>query len=97
VTFEAVSQLIEIEYDAFFHCSSLSTIRIPASVERLSCDAFDFCRSLSRVEFDRGSKLSGSEKLFYRYVDRPLRLLERFPLVEGILGPTFVERFWSHV
>jgi hypothetical protein len=50
-----------IEEAAFFHCSSLPSISIPAAVETLCRRCFAQCLSLSTVIFESGSNLSGAE------------------------------------
>jgi hypothetical protein len=47
-----------IEDQAFAKCSSLSSIAIPASVERIGDGCFSECRALFTVKFDDESHLS---------------------------------------
>jgi len=42
---------------AFYHCSDLGSVEIPASVTSIGMSAFEDCTSLSSVGFARGSKL----------------------------------------
>ena len=44
-------------YGAFFRCTSLNSIEIPASVETIGPSAFRKCTSLASVTFERGSQL----------------------------------------
>jgi hypothetical protein len=43
---------------AFSDCLSLATICIPSSVERICDYSFNRCQSLSRITFERRSKIS---------------------------------------
>jgi hypothetical protein len=47
---------------AFANCSSLSSICIPSSVEKLSDYCFEECQSLSTIEFEIDSHLSRVEQ-----------------------------------
>jgi hypothetical protein len=58
VTFEPGSRLAQIGPRAFARCSSLSSIFIPVSVEKIGDESLGFCENLSRVTFESGSKLS---------------------------------------
>ena len=65
VFFEENSQLTRIGggfeadrgYGAFQNCKNLKEIQIPASVKYIDADAFRGCTSLSRITFERGSRL----------------------------------------
>ena len=65
VVFEKCSKLQVIEggaylnifYGAFYGCTSLRSIEIPASVERIGQTAFAGCVSLKTVFFEKGSRL----------------------------------------
>jgi hypothetical protein len=64
VTFESESRLLRIEKNVFAMCSSLSSIRIPSSVETLCEGCFCGCSSPFQVTFESGSKLSVDESAF---------------------------------
>ena len=66
VTFEKGSQLKTIEggyssssayYGAFEGCTSLTSIEIPASAETIGENAFNRCKALTTVTFEKGSQL----------------------------------------
>ena len=65
VTFEKGSQLKTIQgdvynnivYGAFLHCTSLTSIEIPASVETIESIVFNDCTALTTVTFEKGSRL----------------------------------------
>ncbi len=42
----------------FCRCEYLTSVKIPASVERLNVDAFLDCSEISKIEFEAGSKLT---------------------------------------
>jgi hypothetical protein len=56
--FEGGSHVSLIGNRAFADCSSVCSVRIPASVETLCGDCFRNCGALSKVSFESGSKLS---------------------------------------
>jgi len=62
VMFEKGTQLKTIEggyqgrRSAFYNCTSLTKIEIPASVETIGNNIFDGCTSLQTVTFEKGSK-----------------------------------------
>ena len=61
VTFQEDSQLRTIEggysYGAFYGCTSLTSIEIPASVQTIGEAAFQECTKLATVKFDKESRL----------------------------------------
>lgn len=57
VTFEAGSQLIEIEAGAFQNADELQSISLPASLRMINFSAFDRTISLENISFEGGSKL----------------------------------------
>jgi hypothetical protein len=69
VTFERGSKLQRIEKEAFspgiFAVTGLKKITIPSSVEVIGENSFSWCRSLSEVTFERGSKLQRIEELAF--------------------------------
>lgn len=78
VTFEKGSQLKTIQggasslyYGAFFGCTSLTSIEIPASVETIGSTAFRGCTALTTVTFEKGSQLKtirgGRDRFTYYY------------------------------
>jgi hypothetical protein len=56
--FDSGPKLRRIESEAFFGCSSLQLISLPASVEFLGGGSFSTCTSLSSFTFESGSKLT---------------------------------------
>jgi hypothetical protein len=67
VIFESDSTLSCIAEFAFHSCSSLSSIFIPSSVEKLGKWCFSGCKSLSTVTFESGSQLSSIAESAFRY------------------------------
>ena len=74
VTFEKGSQLKTIEggyssssayYGAFEGCTSLTSIEIPASAETIGENAFNRCKALTTVTFEKGSQLKTIEGGYY--------------------------------
>lgn len=77
VTFEHSSKLKSIgggwsspyggfSYGAFLYCSSLTSIKIPASVETIGASAFKRCIKLTTVTFEKESRLTTIEG-YYDY------------------------------
>ena len=77
VTFEHSSKLKSIgggwsspyggfSYGAFLYCSSLTSIKIPASVETIGASAFKGCIKLTTVTFEKESRLTTIEG-YYDY------------------------------
>jgi hypothetical protein len=76
------------ERDLFSDCSSLSTICIPRSVEELRAETFQWCKALSVVVFEEGSRLRRIDKT--AFVSCPkLRWIRLPPSLEGIDGSAF--------
>ena len=80
VTFEKGSQLKTIEgymvyyasdlgnqLGAFADCTSLTSIEIPASVEKIGAGAFHGCTALTTVTFEKGSQLKTIEGFSWIY------------------------------
>lgn len=57
IKFEENSNIILIEQNAFYKCTSLKEITIPKSVERINVNAFLGCSSLEKVTFDLDSNI----------------------------------------
>lgn len=78
VTFEKNSRLKTIEgssgdshiydYGAFSSCTSLTSIEIPASVETIEPAAFEGCKALTTVTFEKGSQLKTIQST-YQVID----------------------------
>ena len=58
VTFEENSQLTTIGVNAFYNCSSLTSVEIPAGVTYIGTYAFRACSSLEKVIFGEDSQLT---------------------------------------
>ena len=55
VSFAAETQLTEFGYYDFTDCSSLTSIRIPASITKISWNTFAGCSSLASIEVEDGN------------------------------------------
>ena len=53
-----IYQITAIGSSAFYNCSSLTSINIPASVTEIGERAFEDCSNLTNVTFDEGSRLT---------------------------------------
>jgi hypothetical protein len=62
LTFESGSQLIRIDAGAFFDCTSLISIQIPASMQIIGEKCFSRCGSLLKILFEAHSRLTRIEK-----------------------------------
>jgi hypothetical protein len=58
ITFESGSKLSRIADSVLLECSSLLSIRIPSSVEKLCQTCFSGCQRVATVSFESDSKLS---------------------------------------
>ena len=89
VTFQEDSQLRTIEggysYGAFYGCTSLTSIEIPASVQTIGKAAFQECTKLATVRFEHNSQLKSIEGGYYRsssgsdYFSGPIGAFYRLP------------------
>ena len=89
VTFQEDSQLRTIEggysYGAFYGCTSLTSIEIPASVQTIGKAAFQECTKLATVGFEHNSQLKSIEGGYYRsssgsdYFSGPIGAFYRLP------------------
>ena len=89
VTFQEDSQLRTIEggysYGAFYGCTSLTSIEIPASVQTIGEAAFQECTKLATVRFEHNSQLKSIEGGYYRsssgsdYFSGPIGAFYRLP------------------
>lgn len=55
----------EIGYCSFFQCSNLKTVKLPASLKRISMYAFESCSSLEEVEIPASLSYIGSDAFAY--------------------------------
>ena len=63
------SQLKTISHNAYYECTSLTSIEIPASVEAIGNTAFSDCSSLATVTFEKGSRLKTiGNNAYYRCI-----------------------------
>ena len=67
VTFAEGSELESIGQQAFYGCTILSSITIPASVTEIGEKAFYACENLATVTFAEGSKLKSIGELAFQY------------------------------
>ena len=61
VTFSENSQLISIDNQAFFNCTSLTSITIPSGVTSIGGSAFDGCTSLTSITIPSGVTSIGNQ------------------------------------
>jgi len=81
VTFEEGSKLTSIGERAFYNCSALESIVIPANVESICSYAFYDLNTLTSVTFEEGSKLKSIGEGAFKYCDA----------LESIVIPASVE------
>jgi hypothetical protein len=85
VTFASGSLLTTIGNGAFFSCSSLTSITIPASVESIGFGPFAACSSLASININQSNQnFSSFDGVLY---DKPIHTLISYP--GGKSGSTF--------
>jgi hypothetical protein len=96
VAFQVNPSLREIAECAFRGCSSLTSFRIPASVNKLGLSCFAECNALTNIVVEFGSTLAPDIDWFFegflvpRERDRPVKVhFESLPV--GILDETYGE------
>lgn len=62
---ELPESLTMLDYNAFSYCSSLSSVKIPGKVERISSNSFYSCHNLQKVELTEGIKFIDHQAFGY--------------------------------
>ena len=57
VIFEEGTQIEDLDWRAFYDCSSLTVFNVPDSVTRIGTEVFAGCKSLETVNISKNSKL----------------------------------------
>ena len=104
VTFEKDSQLRTIggytfngDHGAFSDCTALTSIVIPASVEKIEQVAFKNCRSLATITFEKGSRLNMISGASSTHVDYSDGAFNNCTSLTSIEIPASVERIESGI
>lgn len=62
---ELPESLTTLDYNAFSYCASLSSVKIPGKVERISYNSFYNCSNLQKVELAEGIKFIDNQAFCY--------------------------------
>lgn len=62
---ELPESLTTLDYNAFSYCASLSSVKIPGKVERISPYSFYKCSNLQKVELAEGIKFIDNQAFYY--------------------------------
>lgn len=62
---ELPESLTTLDYNAFSYCASLSSVKIPGKVERISPYSFYKCSNLPKVELAEGIKFIDNQAFYY--------------------------------
>ncbi|KAK8836348.1 hypothetical protein M9Y10_039690 [Tritrichomonas musculus] len=67
-------EYLDIENEAFYNCCSLSSILIPASINKIGVRAFMNCTKLKRVEFGYNKMLSNNKMIIHYNTNNSINL-----------------------
>lgn len=62
---ELPESLTTLDYNAFSYCASLSSVKIPGKVERISPYSFYKCSNLQKIELAEGIKFIDNQAFYY--------------------------------